>query len=203
VHPAPAGHLLMSEALLKAWNAPSIVSSTTIDGETGKLASSQKVAVTNLKNDGGLSWDALESALPMALDPKDKLLPLALKASDYLDALDREDLKVTGLKPGRYNLKIDGTSIAAYDAAELNQGINLATADTPMLHQALDVHALTLQHNNLHFLRWRTIQVPMVKEPYPSKDTVMADLDKLDSEMVAKQRVVAQPKSHHFELALQ
>jgi lysophospholipase L1-like esterase len=203
VHPAAAGHLLMSEALLKAWNAPSVVSSVTIDGAAGKVGDAENVSITNLKNDSALSWDSLEGALPMALDPKDKLLPLALAASDFVAALDREELKITGLKPGRYALKIDGNTAGAYDAEDLGKAVNLATADTPMLRQALEVHALTLQHNNVHFFRWRTVQVPMAKDSYASKDKVMADLDRLDTEIVAQQRAVAQPKMHHFELVAQ
>src|SRR5207249_3192997 len=31
VHPAPGGHLLMAEALLKAWNAPRVVTDVSID----------------------------------------------------------------------------------------------------------------------------------------------------------------------------
>ena len=112
---------------------------------------------------------------------------------------DQEDLKITGLKPGRYALKIDGSGAGAYDADDLGKGVNLAAIDTPMLRQAMDVHALTLQHNNIHFIRWRTVQVPMVKDTYESKNQVMADMDRLESEIVAKQRAAAQPKTHHFE----
>jgi len=112
-------------------------------------------------------------------------------------------MKITGLKPGRYGLKIDGNPVGSYDAEDFNKGVNLATADTPMLRQALDVHALTLQHTNIHNIRWRTIQVPMAKDGYASKEKVMSDLDKLDSEIVTQQRAAAQPKPHHFELAVQ
>ena len=201
VHPAPGGHLLMSEALLKSWNAPSLVSAVMIDGADGKLANAEKASVTNVKMEGGISWDELEASLPMALDPKDRLLRLALDSSDYLAALDREELKVTGLKPGRYTLKIDGATVADYDAGDLDKGINLANADTPMLHQALEVHALTLQHNNIHFFRWRTLQVPMAKDSFEAKEKTMADLDALDQEIVTKQRAAAQPRQHHFDLA--
>ena len=117
--------------------------------------------------------------------------------------MDREELKVTGLKPGRYALKIDGENSGAYDAAALGKGVNLATADTPMLRQALDVHALTLQHANIHNFRWRTVQVPMVKDTYPSKDMAMMDLDRLDADIIARQRGAAQPRMHHYELMAQ
>jgi lysophospholipase L1-like esterase len=204
VHPAAAGHLLMAEALLKAWHAPSLVSSVTINGSGGKVTGSEHATVTNVKAEGGgVSWDSLEGALPMALDPKDRLLPLALASSDFVDALDREELKVTGLKPGRYALKIDGDGAGAYDAGDLARGINLATADTPMVHQALEVHALTLLHSNVHNFRWRTIQVPMAKDAYPSKDLAATDLDRLDADVIGRQRGVAQPRPHHFELSAQ
>ena len=203
VHPAPAGHLLMSEALLKAWNAPALVSSVSIDAAEGKVADSKKAAVTNVKTEGGLSWDALENSLPMALDFKDRLLRLALDSSDYLDALDREELKVSGLKPGRYALKIDDVTAGTWSADELSQGVNLAPIDTPMLRQALDVHALTLQRTNVHNFRWRNMQVPMAKDNFASKEKAMADLDQLDTEIAAKQRLAAQPRTHHFELAAQ
>ena len=37
VHPGPAGQLLMAEALLKAWNAPAVVSSVELDAASGKV----------------------------------------------------------------------------------------------------------------------------------------------------------------------
>jgi lysophospholipase L1-like esterase len=200
VHPGAAGHLLMAEALLKAWNAPAFVSSVTVDAGA-KSADAKNASVTNVTANGSLSWDAIENSLPMALDGKDKLLKLALDASDFVDALDREELRVTGLKPGRYSLNIDGAPAGTFDSEALAKGINLATMDTPMLKQALDVHALTLMHTNIHNIRWRTLQVPMAKDSYESKDKTMADLDQLDKEIIAKQRATAQPKSHHFELA--
>jgi lysophospholipase L1-like esterase len=203
VHPAAAGHLVMAQALLKSWNAPSLVSSVSLDAADGKVSEAKNATVTDVKKAKTLSWDTLEASLPMALDPKDKLLPLAINSSDFLDALDREDLQISGLKPGRYILKIDGATTGAFDSEQLGKGVNLATVDTPMLHQALDVHALTLQHNNIHYFRWRTVQVPMAKDNFESKDKVMADLDQLDNEVVAKQRAAAQPKTHHFELLAQ
>jgi hypothetical protein len=136
----------------------------------------------------------------MALDLKDKLVKLAIDSSDYLDTLDQEELRVTGLKAGNYALTIDGVDAGTYAAEDLAKGINLAAVDTPMLRQAIDVHALTLKHNNIHFSRWRTLQVPMAAEPYPSKEKATSDLDTLEREIVDKQRVAAQPKPHHFEL---
>jgi lysophospholipase L1-like esterase len=202
VHPGVAGHLLLSKALLKAWNAPSLVSSVTIDAAAGRLTDSRRASVTNLKHDGSLKWDSLESSLPLALDAKEKddLIRLALDSSNYVAELDREELKITGLTPGRYVLKIDGGIAGSYDAEDLAKGVNLATADTPMLRQAFDVMGFVYRHCEIHDFRWRTLQVTMANDTYPSKAKAMADLDRLDSEIVARERATAQPKIHHFEL---
>jgi lysophospholipase L1-like esterase len=200
VHPGAGGHLLMSAELLKAWKAPALVSSVTIDAVAGKSSEVKNASVTGVKNETSLQWDETEKALPMALDLKDKLVKLAIDSSDYLDRLDQEELRVTGLKAGNYALTIDGVDAGTYAAEDLAKGINLAAFDTPMLRQAMDVHALTLKHNNIHFSRWRTLQVPMAAEPYPSKEKAMSDLDTLEREIVDKQRAAAQPMPHHFEL---
>ena len=70
-----------------------------------------------------------------------------------------------------------------------------------MLRQALDVHALTLKHNNIHFARWRTIETGLATDGSPAtKFETEAALDKLDNELVAEQRAAAQPRPHHYEL---
>ena len=50
---------------------------------------------------------------------------------------------MTGLKPGRYSLRIDGVEIHAYSSDELASGINLAAeTKTPQYQQALEVLGL-------------------------------------------------------------
>jgi len=53
VHPGLGGQLLMSAALLRAWNAPAIVSSVEIDGD--KVVKSENTKVTDLKSDGSIT----------------------------------------------------------------------------------------------------------------------------------------------------
>jgi lysophospholipase L1-like esterase len=200
VHPAPAGHIIMAEGLLEAWNAPSMVSEVAIDAAAG-TASPKNAKVEGLKKGSALAWTESESALPVPLDPKDALLQFALKSSGFVDALDREMLRVSGLSGAGYELKIDGASIGTFSKDDLAKGINLATLDTPMLRQALEVHALTLRHNNIHFTRWRTIQTGLPADGSPAtKREVMNALDKLEGEIVAEQRAAAQPRQHRYEL---
>lgn len=202
MHPAAAGHLIMAEALLKAWNAPATVSDVTVDAGAGK-AVAKNAAVTDIQTAPGLSWTETEGALPMPLDPKDKLLALALKSSDFIDALDQEMLRITGLSAGNYQLLIDGLPAGSYSSQDLEKGVNLATADTPMLRQALEVHALTLRHSLVHNTRWRVVQVPLANDGAPAKFDAMTALDRLDEQLIAEQRASARPRPHRFQLTPQ
>jgi lysophospholipase L1-like esterase len=199
VHPGPGGHLLMAAALLKAWNAPALVSSVEIEGTT---ATPVNATVDGLSTSSGtLTWTATENALPMPLDVKDGGIALALKSCDFAETLDREALRVSGLAAPSYRLTIDGEIIGDFTRMELAGGVNLATLPTPMLRQSLAVHALTLRHNNIHFARWRNIQVPLEDYTLSGIDNAESALDSLEAELVAQQRAAAQPKPHRFVLA--
>src|SRR5947209_3258786 len=77
VHPAPGGHLLMAEALLKAWNAPAIVTAVALDASAPSVARQENTRVSDLRNGSGLSWTQKDDALPMPLDLNDPVLKLA------------------------------------------------------------------------------------------------------------------------------
>src|SRR5438093_494713 len=68
-----------------------------------------------------------------------------------------------------------------------------------------EVNKLTLQNNNIHFLRWRQIQVPLADDRTPKVQEaardLMAALDEEEAEAVKKQRAAAQPGRHQFLLA--
>ncbi|MDQ6677530.1 MAG: SGNH/GDSL hydrolase family protein, partial [Acidobacteriota bacterium] len=177
VHPGAAGHLIMAEGLLKAWNATPVVTNVEIDAATGKLLHAGNTAVTNLSKGGTLTWEQMDQALPFPIDwnDKDKLVPLAVRSSDFLNALDQETLRVPGLEGERYMLRIDGAEAGTFTKEDLGRGINLAMlSTTPMMKQAMDVHALTLKRTGIHQFRWRNIQVPMASEDLPNKAAAMA-----------------------------
>jgi lysophospholipase L1-like esterase len=201
VHPGPGGHLLMAKALLKAWNAPSIVTAVEMDAETGSARRSENTSITGVKIENTISWDQLDKALPISLDMKDAGVALAVRSSDVLQALNQELLRVSGLTGANYRLKIDGEDLGAFTKEQLSGGINLATLPTPMMRQAADVHALTLKHNNIHFARWRTVQVPLERETLEHKQAAMDAMDLLEADLVRQQRAIAKPKPHHYELS--
>jgi hypothetical protein len=145
--------------------------------------------VVDVRTGAQPAWTTTESALPLPIDPNDKLMDLAVKSSDITESLDQEMRRVTGLVAGKWGVKIDGLVAGAFTSEDLANGINLATLSTPMLKQSLDVHSLTLKHNNIHFTSWRTIQTGLASDAPPyTKQNAMLALDQLDQELVAEQR---------------
>ena len=203
VHPGAAGHLLMAEALLKAWNAPALVSEVEIDAKRKDAVVQHHAHVSEVAAANGVSWTQLDDALPMPLDMRDPLVALAIHSSDFVEALNQQPLKVRGLAAGRYTLKIDGEAVGTFPAERLAQGINLAELPTPMARQAAEVHALTLRHNNIHATRWRQVQVPMEKDQTPHLLPALAALDELEADVIREQRAAALPKARHFELVVE
>ena len=203
VHPAPSGQLLMAAALLKAWRAPGLVSSVkvTINDKSEVAAVGVDSAVSDIKLDGGkLTWNQLDEALPFPVNLNDKNTALAIQSSDFIETLNEQPLTVQGLAVGNYHLKIDNMDIGDFSTADLAKGINLAVKDTPMTQQASRVHGLTLRHNDLHFTRWRMIEVPFESEAAEQVKKASVELDAIEDEVVKKQRAEAQPKPHAFEL---
>lgn len=201
VHPGPSGHLLMAEALLKAWNAPAVVTDVAIGAAQQTATRRVGTVVAQIERVGtGLTWTQMDAALPMPVDWKDPLIQLAADSSDFVQALDLETLQVTDLVDGTYRLTIDGEDMGTFSAAQLAGSINLAALPTPMLKQALEVAQLTIAHNNMHFARWRTVQVPSQKYALMKTEATMAAMDELEDELIATQRATAQPRQHRYSL---
>jgi lysophospholipase L1-like esterase len=200
IHPGPAGQLIMAAALLKAWNAPALVWGVEIDASSGKVVKEQNTKIADLHANETISWTQHDAALPMPINRKDRVIALALKASDTEQALNQQVLKVGGLSAGKYQLKIDGQDVAELGKDQLATGIDLAGYETPMQRQAMTVHSLTLKHNDVHFVRWRTLQVPNESHGYASLAKALEGLDALEADIVLEQRAKAQPGGHRFEL---
>jgi len=135
----------------------------------------------------------------MPIDFKDPAVSLAMSSSDFMEALNQEMLKVSGLKENNYRLAIDDQDIGKFSREQLAEGINLALFQTPMWKQAQDTHKLTVQHNNLHFARWRQVQVNYDSK-LPNFDRALKALDNLEEDIVKEQRKTAQPKAHKYQL---
>jgi len=199
VHPSAGIHMIMTEALLKAWNAPALVTSVEIDA-AGVVRDAQNTAVEVVPCQRGISWTQLDKALPMPLDPPDAMIALAMRLSDFTKTLNREILKITGLAPGNYRLSIDQETIGSFDAAHLSTGINLADMTTPMSAQAQSVLDLTHRHNHLNFARRRMVEDALKPYALTKVQATEDALDALEEEVILLQRATAVPKLHRYQL---
>jgi Lysophospholipase L1 and related esterases len=204
VHPAPAGHLIMAAALLKSWNAPAIVSAVEIDAALARPGRTINAQVDKLQVTPALiTWEQLDGSLPMPVATNDAALALAVKSSDFVESLNRQLLRVTGLSAAGYELFIDDRLIANFSPAELAAGVNLTAFATPMMDQAAEVHKLTLQRAGIHQTRWRSFQVPYANGPETVRaelPVIMNALDEADRSAARMQRAMSAPISHRFRL---
>ena len=199
VHPSQGGHLIMAGELLKAWNAPALVTSVEINASepTAKIINTQLSDLT-LKADGSLSWTQLDAALPFPLNFGDITIALATKVSDFIQSLNQQPLKVTNLPGNYYELVIDDKIVGTYTREDLAKGINLATEKTPMVDQAMKVHNLTVRHNIVRFDNWRQVEVPFAGSK--GLDETVSEMRKGEMAIVKLQRSIAQPVPRHYLL---
>ena len=202
-HPGLAGHLILAESLLKAWNATAIVSLVEIDAARKRVVHAVNTSVTRVRTIRGLSWMEKDKALPFPLDSNDPAMAMAARCSDVVQALDQQTLKVTGLPGAHYRLKIDGEQIAVFGREQLEEGVNLALLDTPMKKQATRVHALTRKRNEVQFGRWRQVQVALQNDSLPHKQAALDALANLEQGLLQEQRAAAQPKARRYQLVRQ
>ena len=207
VHPGAAGHLIMAGSLLKSWNAPAIVTEVEIDAASKRVARTTATKITAFKADTTLSWTQLDAALPMPVNFSDPATALAVNSSDFIETLDQQPLRVTGLTAPTYTLKIDDQVIGTWSKEGFAKGINLSIQHTPMTDQAAAVHAITLQHTGMHQARWRVYQMGLKDVTAEAVQTPLAQLLKaLDAEegkVIAQQHAAAQPVAHRYELTPQ
>ncbi|MBS1822016.1 MAG: hypothetical protein JST61_08585 [Acidobacteria bacterium] len=207
VHPSFGGHLIMASEILKAWYARPVVSSVVLDARAKpRVESAQFAKVSELSDTGGLTWTELDASLPLPFQQWQNMwgggapVGLAIRSSEAPVSLNQQILKVRGLKPGAYSLKIDGSSIGAFNDDELSTGINLALLKTPATDQAMKVYQLAISHEEIHFDRWRNIQVPLGEYHLAQTNPATDSLDALDDAVASKMRDAARPVPHHFEI---
>ena len=156
VHPDPLAHWVMAEALLKAWRAPALVSSVSIDAAALQVTDAQNATVEAVTKDGDtLRWSETENGLPLPLVSSIATQALLMQLTDIQQALNQEPLRVTGLAGGQYKLTIDDAVIGTFAASALAAGINLADYPTPMLRQAQRVSWLVRDRDEAHYIHLR------------------------------------------------
>jgi len=199
VHPEPMAHWFMAAALLKGWNAPSIVSSTIIDAKQLTTVETKNSHVSDLSaKESGISWTELDDALPLPFDDKNAGNHFLLQITDIEQDLDQQLLTVHGLAEGSYQFTIDGTPIGTFTDSELNKGVNLAKFSTPMRGQAYQVSWLIRDRDDAHYVRLRMF-VNQMKNGV-SAEPGASDLSQFETELQKRIYETAQPHPHRYQL---
>lgn len=198
VHPGSAGHLVMAAALLRAWNAPAVVSRVEIDAKGAQLVRTDNTEVTGFAAKGPyLEWKQVDRSLPLPLNFRDGDVELAETAGAGLEALDQQVLQIVGLAAGRYEVLVDGAVAGKYTEAELAAGANLAVQETAMTRQALSARNVVDDRHELELAR-RRLLVAGASDPKMAE--AAAALARLDAKMQEDRQAAARPSLRRYEV---
>lgn len=147
VHPEAPGHVIMAASMLSDLFAHSSVSSITIQQKAGKMAAvAGNGTITDFQAEGdAIRFTFAANALPWVLPPE------AMPGYQLVHAGHRygmEAFTARNLKPGKYELKIDGQSVGTWSDAQLAFRVELeANEKTPQYQQALRVALANKERN--------------------------------------------------------
>lgn len=187
VHPGPGGHVVMASAVLKAWNAPDTVADIEIDAADGKVLNSLGSKISGVSvTPQQISFTEADASLPWPIDRDpngNKDTNLMLNVTDIEQALNRYQLKIVNLPAAKYALKVDGELVGVLSRDELQAGVDLAAL--PALASNKQANALLgmiRRHNDLHFQRWRALQVPNSSGGKTITPDIQSKMNALDTE---------------------
>jgi len=149
IHPAAPGQVIMATSIIN-----DMIPRTTVSGiivrqqpKTGKytVAAANGKAADLQASDDRISFTCKVNALPWVLPP-DAAEGYALTHAGH--RYSNEKITVGNLKPGKYELRIDGQLVGAYTEGQLAFGVELEGNDkTPEYQQALQVAMLNKDRN--------------------------------------------------------
>ena len=201
VHPGPVLHWVMAAAILKGWNAPMDVTSVSLDAAAPQLTGTAGAAVSSITKTGtGLTWQELDSALPLPLNADATDMNFMLKSSDVEQSLNQERLRVSDLKDGRYELLVDGKTVGSATAREWKMGVNLAEWKTPMRDQAQSAMYLIRDYEYTQLVHTRLLVRD--RDAHLSSSAGDAELNKFQDLQNDLITAAVQPKPHSFLLQM-
>jgi lysophospholipase L1-like esterase len=200
VHLNDVGQLAMALAILKGLGAPSEVSSVVVDARDLKVVQTAGCDVTDLEREGtALSFDRLDAGLPLNLGVLGALqfwyVPVPEQLNQYL-------LTVTGLEPGRYEIRSDDRPLGTWSEGELERGVNLASATADgwqpggpwdaqagLLIRATDARSLLAEQRR-----------DLVKylPNHPNLKALLAEIADADARLDQLQRSLTKPRPFRF-----
>jgi hypothetical protein len=189
----------MADILLRAWNAPEVVTNVVLDAARMKSMKEINSTVSDINfQPDSLHWTQSDKALPLPFDPRNQNTAGAATLCPDIIALDQEMLTVLSLKAGNYQLTIDGEVIGEYTSDRLAAGINLALVNTPMLRQSLLVARLADQQNLTRDMALNA--AVRLKGTSPALRSLLDAYKAINGDIVSAEHAQAQPVPHTYLL---
>ena len=201
IHPGAPLHWVMAGAILKAWNAPAMVTSVSIDADAKRVVRSEGAEVSALNKDKtGVAWQELDRALPLPLNANVADLAFLMQISDVEQTLNQETLQVTNLPVGQYRLYVDGADVAELSSAQLRDGCNLAEWGTTMRDEAQATMYLIRDYEATQLVHTRLLVRNADKRlPSDDGDAAMNKFQDLQQQLIQD---AVELKPHSFRLEL-
>lgn len=199
IHPAEATHWIIAATVMKAWQVNPVVSVLKLNAAQSRVDSSERTHVSGFSASGTtLSWNQQDEALPLPLNLNDPLMQMVLSLTDLV-SLDQETLSVADLPAGKYTIKIDHEkALGPFTTEELAHGINLATMNTPMLHQARELSGYLDSRSKLEQAEFSL----RVETSANGKQAASDALAESEQEFTTKGRNSLKLPAHHYCLEL-
>lgn len=191
VHPDAAGQVVMATAFLESLHSQALVSSIHVqigEGSVPKITAHNGEAQEAKRVADGVTFSFLAKALPWVLPEEARL---GFELSQAGQRFSREQVRVTGLPPGDYQMSIDGQEVGIYPHLDLAHGIELqANPKTPQYQQSLGVAMINKERNEKAYKRirdlWWTKKLMRVTAEKvaaePANQKAKADLEQLESQ---------------------
>lgn len=141
VHPASPGHFSMAYQFLHSTLGNTPVNSIHLNYKTKKVEQGAGVSDISFGKDG-IKFTSRPHSLPFAVFPAPAP---ALEYVPFTKELNTELLKVSGLPAGNYRISFNDSIAGEFSAAQLSEGINLTTLNTPEMQQSKQVQEYCLK----------------------------------------------------------
>jgi lysophospholipase L1-like esterase len=164
-------------------------------------------------SEGTLLFTALDESLPVPLPPemgrdaetRAAERPTSDRETDVADvpaSAEGRLLRVTGMTPGSYSLRLDGQQCARADAAQWAKGVMLREGAPWQRVERL--REAIVAKNRFYFHRWRpqntTYLLGFRKHEQGQNAVELEEFDKLVAEQEARIARLRLPVEHHYEL---
>jgi acetyl esterase/lipase/lysophospholipase L1-like esterase len=202
IHLNELGQMAMAFAILKGLDAPAEVSSASIDAASGTVSSQEGCQIAAVqKSDGEISFTRSDERLPLNLNPLWMLQAMYIPIGDELN---RYMLTVRGLSAGRYEITADGRQLGKWNSADLERGINIASATAdpwrpggPWDAQGHAVKSFTDMRDELVYAR-RGVERDLTS--HPQLAAIRDRTNAIEAGLIELQRETAKPIPVQFRI---